>query len=244
MTDGTMTVFITFVVVIGSYLLGSVPTAFLVAKWRRGVDIRQKGSGQVGGSNVWHSVSRRFGVGVAVADVAKGVAVVAVSRLAGLGEGGQVLAGLAAICGHNWSIFLGFGGGRGIAVLGGVILVLVPREMAVFATIGILGVVLRSVPLGVLLGVISLPVTAVLLNESTALTLGLLAMVVVVLLKRVVPRRRWPARWRRVMLYRALFDRDVRSREEWVKGGGGSGHEAEDSGKNQKQTEGGGSGCP
>lgn len=185
---------------------------------------------------MWHSVSRRFGVVVAVADVMKGMAVVAVSRLAGMEEGGQMLAGVAAVCGHNWSVFLGFGGGRGIAVLGGVILVLVPREMTVFAAIGIFGVVLRSVPLAILLGVMSLPVTAALFGEPRAVQFGLLAMLIVVLLKRVVPRRRWPARWRRVMLYRALFDRDVRSREEWVKGGGGLGQEAAGSSQDQNQT--------
>ncbi|MDO8473655.1 MAG: glycerol-3-phosphate acyltransferase, partial [Dehalococcoidia bacterium] len=167
-----MTFFLTIVAVIGAYLLGSVPTAYLVTKWRRGVDVRHKGSGQVGGSNVWHSVSRRLGVAVAAADVMKGVVVILVSRWVGLGVGGQVLAGLAAICGHNWSVFLRFGGGRGIATLGGVILVLAPWETAVFGGFVVLGLVVRSVPLAILLGVIALPLSAWFWNEPGPMLLG------------------------------------------------------------------------
>lgn len=206
-----------------SYLLGSVPTAYLMTRWARGVDIRQRGSGQVGGSNVWHTVSRKAGLVVAVLDVLKGVMVVVVARLAGSGVTGEVVAVVAALCGHNWSVFLRFSGGRGIATLGGAILVLAPRETGVFALFLLLGLMGKAVPAGVIVGVAALPAAAWYFKEPASLVFGLLAVFVVVLLKRIVPRRKLPSgTGRRVLLYRALFDRDVRSREEWVDGRGGN----------------------
>ena len=216
---------INIIVVIASYLLGSVPTAYLAARWMRGIDIRQRGSGQVGGSNVWHSVSRRVGVVVAVADIAKGAVAVLVARVFGLGIEWQMVAGLSAIAGHNWSVFLRFGGGRGIATLGGVILVMAPWETVVFAVFVALGMLLRIVPVSILLGVASLPVASRLFGEPSSVVLGGIVMLLLVAAKRVVPKRKWPSSGRgKVLMYRLLFDRDIRSREAWIKGHGGIGH--------------------
>ena len=221
---------ISIIVAIASYLLGSVPTAYLAARWMRGIDIRQRGSGQVGGSNVWHSVSRRVGVVVAVADIAKGAIAVLFARwVLGPGIEWQMVAGLAAIAGHNWSVFLRFGGGRGIATLGGVILVIAPRETVVFAVFVALGMLLRIVPVSILIGVASLPLASWLLREPSrersSVALGCIVMLLLVAAKRVVPKRKWPSSgWGRVLMYRLLFDRDIRSREAWIKGHGGSGH--------------------
>jgi len=220
---------INIIVVIASYLLGSVPTAYLAARWMRGIDIRQRGSGQVGGSNVWHSVSRRVGVVVAVADIAKGAVAVLVARVFGLGIEWQMVAGLSAIAGHNWSVFLRFGGGRGIATLGGVILVMAPWETVVFAVFVALGMLLRIVPVSILLGVASLPVASWILREPSmersSMALGGVVMLLLVAAKRVVPKRKWPSSGRgKVLMYRLLFDRDIRSREAWIKGHGGIGH--------------------
>ena len=220
---------ISIIVAIASYLLGSVPTAYLAARWMRGIDIRQRGSGQVGGSNVWHSVSRRVGVVVAVADIAKGAVAVLVARVFGLGIEWQMVAGLSAIAGHNWSVFLRFGGGRGIATLGGVILVMAPWETVVFAVFVALGMLLRIVPVSILLGVASLPVASWILREPSmersSMALGGVVMLLLVAAKRVVPKRKWPSSGRgKVLMYRLLFDRDIRSREAWIKGHGGIGH--------------------
>ena len=216
---------ISIIVAIASYLLGSVPTAYLAARWMRGIDIRQRGSGQVGGSNVWHSVSRRVGVVVAVADIAKGAVAVLFARVFGLGIEWQMVAGLASIAGHNWSVFLRFGGGRGIATLGGVILVIAPRETVVFAVFVVLGMLLRIVPVGILIGVASLPVASRLFGEPSSVVLGGIVMLLLVAAKRVVPKRKWPSSGSgRILMYRLLFDRDIRSREAWIKGHGGSGH--------------------
>ena len=122
------TEFILFILlIIGAYLLGSVPAAYLVAKWSRGIDIRQYGSGNVGASNVLAVVSKRWSVPVTVFDIGKGALIVWVAQLLGLGAAQQVTVGIVTIIGHNWPIFLRFQGGRGIFTTLGVIAMLSPK---------------------------------------------------------------------------------------------------------------------
>ncbi|MEW6033845.1 MAG: glycerol-3-phosphate acyltransferase [Chloroflexota bacterium] len=206
-------------IVVISYLLGSVPTAYIAARWVRDFDIRQQGSGQVGGSNVWHTVSRRAAIFVGIVDFGKGLVAVLVARLLGASVEGQVLASVAAVAGHNWSVLLRFSGGRGIATMAGALALLAPWGLAVLAVFGLAGLLSKAIPVGMLLGVAALPPATWLLGEPTTVVLGCLSMFLLMMVKRVVPRRKWPSRERRrVLLYRLLFDRDVRSKEAWVKG--------------------------
>src|SRR5581483_410064 len=120
-------------VLIGSYLIGSVPFGYLVARWR-GVDIFREGSGNIGATNVGRVLGKRFGILVFVFDFAKG----ALPALAGrwlttpdvmelVGRDGlAVLAGLAAFVGHMFPVYLRFRGGKGVATGAGVVTVLVP----------------------------------------------------------------------------------------------------------------------
>lgn len=122
------------VVILLAYLMGSIPTGYLVARVR-GVDIRSVGSGNIGATNVFRVLGRSAGVFVLVTDAVKGVAackiapVIAV-RLAGAASGWEswlpVLAGVTAILGHNYTCWLRFKGGKGIATTAGVMLALVP----------------------------------------------------------------------------------------------------------------------
>ena len=81
--------------VLAAYLLGSVPTAYLVAKWRRGIDIRQYGSGNVGASNVSTIVSKRWSIPVTIFDIGKGALTVWLAQLLGLGAAQQITVGIA-----------------------------------------------------------------------------------------------------------------------------------------------------
>jgi len=84
---------------------------------------------------------------------------------------------------------------------------------------------LRIVPVGILIGVASLPVASRLFGEPSSVVLGGIVMLLLVAAKRVVPKRKWPSSGRgKVLMYRLLFDRDIRSREAWIKGHGGIGH--------------------
>lgn len=115
-----------------SYLLGAVPFGLLVARGR-GVDIRKVGSGNIGATNVFRSVSRSLGILTFALDVAKGYVPaglfpLAVKRL-GLDCDGDTLAvvcGLLAVAGHNWPVYLGFKGGKGIATSAGALLGFAP----------------------------------------------------------------------------------------------------------------------
>ncbi|MFC1951978.1 glycerol-3-phosphate acyltransferase [Chloroflexota bacterium] len=114
----------TILLVISAYLLGSVPTAYLVTKWFRGKDLRQYGSGNVGMSNLWQVTSMRLTIPAIIFDLGKGVLAVWVAHLLGMGITQQVAVGLATIVGHSWPVFLRFNGGRGVLTTLGVTLIL------------------------------------------------------------------------------------------------------------------------
>lgn len=97
------------------YLLGSIPVAFIVARMARRVDIRTLGSGNVGATNVWRTVGPWAALTTLVLDVAKGAAAVWLARDAGGGEPAEAIAGLAAIIGHAYPVWLRFAGGKGVA---------------------------------------------------------------------------------------------------------------------------------
>ena len=105
--------------VVSAYLVGSIPSAYLIGRLIAGIDIREYGSGNVGASNVSVHVGKKWVVPIALFDVfAKGFLPVYAggSMLLDLGSTTQAIAALAAMCGHNWPIFLKFSGGRGISV--------------------------------------------------------------------------------------------------------------------------------
>jgi len=125
------------VVLIG-YLLGSIPFGVLIARRRVKVDLRQHGSGKIGATNVLRTAGRKAAVTVATLDVLKGVLAVVIAGLVvdrgylvvgnfALGAlVAEVMAALAAIAGHNWSVFLRFRGGRGVATFFGGLIALCP----------------------------------------------------------------------------------------------------------------------
>ena len=117
-------------IVVGGYLLGSIPFGYVIPRLVRRDDIRRHGSGNVGASNVWRVYGRSLGIPVALLDVAKGF----VPALVGLHVGGDwvgVLAGAAAMVGHARPAFLGFSkGGKMVATAGGVAFALAPLAAA------------------------------------------------------------------------------------------------------------------
>jgi glycerol-3-phosphate acyltransferase PlsY len=100
--------------VASSYLLGSISSAYLVARWFGGKDLRQYGSGTISGSGIYEHVGRWAVVPVAVFDVGKAILPTCLGLYLGLGMPVAAAAGLAAGIGHNWPIFLDFYGGRGM----------------------------------------------------------------------------------------------------------------------------------
>ena len=103
------------------YLMGSVPVGYLMVKLVKGIDLRQYGSGHTGGTNVWRAAGLWPAILTASGDFLKGMIAVWIGRAVLGSSDGEVLVGLAAIAGHNWSVFLGWRGGAGTATNLGVI---------------------------------------------------------------------------------------------------------------------------
>jgi len=110
--------------VVVSYLIGSIPTAYLFGRVLKGIDIRQHGSGNVGATNAFRILGKGPGTAVLLIDVLKGAFVTSlVADLFGLTDPlARVLLGLVVVCGHNWTVFLNFKGGKGIATSLGVLI--------------------------------------------------------------------------------------------------------------------------
>ncbi len=111
--------------ILASYLLGSIPFGFLIAKIC-GKNILEIGWKKTSGSNVFRNVGKWQGILTGLLDVAKGAAAVFLAQLLGLVPEVQAVAGAAAVIGHNWSVFLRFSGGRGIGTFAGAFLALSP----------------------------------------------------------------------------------------------------------------------
>ena len=114
-----------FLLVLFSYLLGSIPTGYILGSLA-GVDVRQAGSGNVGATNVARVVGKRHGIFTLVADVAKGLVPVIIALSLGLTALATVAVGIAAFLGHLYPVFLQFRGGKGVATALGVFLGLAP----------------------------------------------------------------------------------------------------------------------
>jgi len=131
------------------YLMGSLPVGYLVVKVVKGTDVRQHGSGRSGGTNVWRAAGFWPAILTTAGDFLKGMSAVLIAR-AILGDSvGEILVGVAAVVGHNWSVFLGFRGGAGTATNLGVISALsLPVALALIAAGLLVVVVSRYASLG------------------------------------------------------------------------------------------------
>jgi glycerol-3-phosphate acyltransferase PlsY len=164
------------IVVLLSYMVGSIPTAVMLSKWRHGFDIRTKGSGNAGSTNVFRVLGWKSGVFVMAVDLLKGLfATSVVSRLfwdptlpfynhTPFDDFTiiQMICGGAAIIGHVWTVFAGFKGGKGIATAAGMLLGLTPTEFIVsIAVFFIFLLAFRYVSLGSIMAAVAFPLTLI-----------------------------------------------------------------------------------
>ena len=207
--------------IVGGYLLGSIPTAYLAAKLLAKRDLRRYGSGTVSGSMVYEHVARWAVVPVGIFDMAKATFPAWLALYLDLGMPTAAAAGLAAVAGHNWPIFLRFTGGRGLGAFMGVLLVIFPWGslwMLVFLAIGWrLG---DSAPWA-LASLVTLPLLSYLAGGPDVVLPATGVMLLLTLGKRLEANRRpLPppgAERRRVILRRLLLDRDIASHSEWIR---------------------------
>jgi acyl phosphate:glycerol-3-phosphate acyltransferase len=154
------------VVAVG-YLLGGIPVGLIVGKVTKGIDIRQYGSGKVGATNTLRTLGWGPSAAVLLLDMAKAVASIELARMVGAPPLFQALAGLAAVVGHCWSVYIGFNGGRGVAASLGSSLVISPIAGLIgLAAFGLVTWRTRYVSLGSLSGAI---VGSIVILAQTAL---------------------------------------------------------------------------
>ena len=212
-------------IVIGAYLIGSIPTSYLVGKLAGGVDIRERGTGNIGASNLTSQVGAKWAAPVVVFDVlVKGsLPVLIVSeRVLGLGLGMEVTVAIAAIAGHNWSVFSRFHGGRGMAAMLGATLALNFPLLIIYGSVPALGVLFspwKDSAVWFFVAVILMPVWAVLLNLPIELVWFSVLFAVITGAKRMTSnslRDTDGVISARLLWTRLVFDRDIADRELWV----------------------------
>ena len=217
--------------VVAAYLVGGVPSGYILGRRLRGIDIREYGSGNVGASNVTAVVGAKAGIALGVFDcLVKGALPVLIARALGQPDAVQFAVGLASVAGHCWSPYIRFTGGRGIgAAIGAMLGLAMFYEMAALGlTLGVVGRLLyRDTGLWTFIAMLALPFSTLIANQLPALLLersdaclyfsvGVSALT---LAKRLTANwERLPEgyTWAQVAFNRALFDRDVSRKDEWT----------------------------
>jgi glycerol-3-phosphate acyltransferase PlsY len=155
-----------------SYLIGSIPWGYLFAR-AKGVDIRQHGSGNIGAANVHRVMGKKWGYVVFLCDLLKGLLSVKLGALIAAHFQlspvlGGVIAGIACVLGHDYSIWLRFKGGKGIATLAGAVLALFPLALVLFGVVWIVVFFIgRYTSLASICAAATLPVAVILLVANT-----------------------------------------------------------------------------
>src|SRR3989338_10699740 len=180
-----------------SYLIGSIPTAYIFGRLLKGIDIRKFGSGNVGATNALRVLGKPAGIAVLVLDILKGfVAVfflgnIIAARITGISDiTARLLLGFCCICGHNWTIFLRFKGGKGMATTLGVLLGLAVNAAGikvVFALVILTWLVVfairRIVSLASILSGIALPLYMFLLKQPPILIYSSVLLSILIILR-------------------------------------------------------------
>lgn len=126
------------------YALGSLPTAYIAGRILKGEDIRRIGDENSGAANAYRELGAWIGILVGIIDAGKGILTVLIAQAGGASQAVVMFAGVAAVIGHNWSVFIGFRGGRGESTAIGVLLVLVTLPMLIMALPALLSLLWRK----------------------------------------------------------------------------------------------------
>jgi glycerol-3-phosphate acyltransferase PlsY len=207
------------VAVVLGYLLGSIPTAYIVTRLAKGEDVRRLGGGNVGGLNVYREVGFWPAAVVAIVDLAKGAAAVAIAYwLLNVSLPFVLAAAVAAVVGHNWMVWLKFSGGKGMGAAIGGLFVLLPLYhyswglAFFFAVVLILFIITRNVALSMGVGLLSLPFIAWLGMKSAPFIIYSVVLGLIILAKFIPTAIAAAARNRSVKGF--VFDRGQRGKKQ------------------------------
>jgi len=199
------------IALVASYLLGSIPSAYIVGRLRKDIDIRQVGSRNMGAMNVFYNVGFIYGVLVLLMDIGKGAAVIALSRWLEVPLTVELITGAIAVLGHSFPIWLNFRGGKGGAPLIGVLIFLMPWGLAIAFPLFVLLTLLTRFPtLSYSIALITFPLIAWLIyHNGTYVTYSILMLLIPFIryLPRIREMRAKGGSWKHVILRRNIKDR-------------------------------------
>ena len=194
-----------------AYLIGSFPSAYMMARFRKGVDIRTIGSRNVGAMNIFYKVGFAEGLLVLIVDVGKGAAAVALARWLGVPMIAELFAGVAAVIGHGFPVWLKFRGGRGGATVIGILVFLMPWGIPFYLGIFGLSLLITRYPtLSYSVAFLCFPFIAWLIYHSGVLvsfSIGILLLPGIKYIPRIKEMRSTGGSWHHVLLRRNLRDR-------------------------------------
>lgn len=174
----------------GAYLLGSIPTGLLLGK-AYGIDVRKEGSGNIGATNLYRTVGRKVGLLTLFGDCLKGLLPVLAVKYSSLPLEYAAWVGLAAFCGHVFSVFLRFRGGKGVATALGVFLALSPLAVAVaIGVFVVLMLIWRYVSLGSISAAAVMPIAVWALGGGRVMIVVTMLIAVVVIIRHLENIRR------------------------------------------------------
>ena len=181
-----------------AYLIGSIPTAYIFGRVLKGIDIREHGSGNTGATNVFRVIGKAPGIAVLTIDIIKGF-VCATYLASGFmylapvvrPEMYRILIGLCAIAGHNWTIFLKFKGGKGVATSAGVVTGLIPKIFWLGFLVWLITFFITGfVSLSSIIAIVSVPIFTLAFGEPTEIVVFMCLLCLIIVYKHKANIRR------------------------------------------------------
>lgn len=214
-------------VIIICYFIGSIPTSYLLGKFIARIDIRTRGSMNVGASNLYVNGGKVIGIIAGTIDcLLKGTfIIILLDIILGLGEYVLLVAGVGLITGHNWSVFIGFKGGRGIATALGVIVGFQMWEeiLVLILFVGILGrlIVYKDSGFWCFVAISLLPILCFAFGKPSSITYFSVLLGSLLIFKRLISNGNFVPEGSvtSTIFCRLIFDRDILSKDHWVRRG-------------------------
>jgi len=198
-------------ILIVSYILGSIPFGYLITKYTTNKNLMEIGWKKNSGSNVMKNVGKTQGIFTFIFDVAKGALAVYIAQYFGFPVLFQVFCGILAVIGHNWSCFLGFKGGRGLATLIGALIIISPTVLIISLIPCLIFTILWTASVGTLLSFLTGVIFSFSFKGYEMAGLLMLIAVIPVLIKRLSPISELQnnPNYKELMENRLIFDQDT-----------------------------------
>jgi glycerol-3-phosphate acyltransferase PlsY len=199
------------IALVAAYIIGSFPTAYIVARVRKGVDIRDVGSHNPGAMNTFYKIGFAEGMVVLLTDIGKGAAGVALAEWLGVNLAVQMIAGVMVVVGHSFPVFLKFHGGKGGAACIGILLFFMPWGVPIYLGLFlIIMAIIRTPTISYSIAFVSFPFIGWYINHSWEFTVYSIGLVMLPLLRyipRLIDMRRSGGSWKHVVYRKNLKDR-------------------------------------